>query len=251
MQLDQLDVYFRKLLSIDSLPWGDPSLNGLQVGRRNTDIKRIAFAVDAAEQVFQKAAEWQADMLFVHHGLFWGSPLAVCGTHYERLRFLMEHDIALYACHLPLDADQYLGNNAGMADALALRDREAFYAYKGCKIGIKGRLPEARSIMEISQTLFGDAALSILPFGPKEVHSIGIVSGGAPFAVHDAAEEGLDAFITGDASHSVYHFCREAGIHAIFGGHYLSEIWGVKNVAERIRTELGVEVQFLDIPTGL
>lgn len=253
MTIGEFDRYIRSVLPIEEFGRIDSSKNGLQVTRRNPEIRRVACAVDAALEVFEAAIDKKADLLFVHHGLFWGREQVLTGTHYERIRTLIENDLALYAVHLPLDADLSLGNNAGMAAALDLRDIEPFGLYKGVPIGVEGMLPHPMSIDEVSRMLFGDGCvpLGVLRFGVEKIRSVGLISGGAPLEVDQAIEEGLDLYITGDASHIAYHRCREARINAIFGGHYATEVWGVKNVAERLGRDTDIEGFFIDIPTGL
>jgi dinuclear metal center YbgI/SA1388 family protein len=253
MTLNEFDEWMHAALPIDEFARIDSSRNGLQVTRRNQEIQRVAVAVDAAMETFERAADWGADVLLVHHGLFWGREQVLTGDHYERVRFLLDHDIALYAVHLPLDAHLSLGNNAGMAAALSLEEVEPFGLVKGMPIGVEGRFPRPVSIDEVVATLFGDTyrPLSVLPFGPAEIRSVGIISGGAPLEVDQAIEQGLDLYITGDANHIAYHRCRESGINAIFGGHYATEVWGVQLVGRKLEEEAGLVVTFLDVPTGL
>jgi len=253
MNLPELDAYLATLLDHRRWAGQDKSLNGLQVSRKNPEVKRVAFAVDACLQSFERAVAVDADVLVVHHGLFWGAPLAVTGDHYRRLRYLMDHDLALWASHLPLDAHPEVGNNAGLASALGLTDREPFGAYRGNKIGFKGRLPAPLKLDAVCDRLFHgrENVLQILPFGKAEVTTVGVVSGGAPQEVSDAIAEGLDLYITGDADHTIHHQALEAGINVISGGHYATETWGVRLLAEHLRRETGVLTVFLDLPTGL
>ena len=231
----------------------DPALNGLQVGRTGASVARIAFAVDACQETMQRAADWDADLLFVHHGLFWGRPLALTGTHLERVRLLLEHDLALYALHLPLDCHPTLGNNAGLADALDLRERAPFGEYRGVSIGIQGRLPEPLPLGAVADRLFGGEhnCLAVLPFGPQRIDRVALVSGGGTRDLDSAIAAGADLFVTGDASHENYHAALEAGIHVVSGGHYLSEVFGVRSVARRLAGDLGVDTTLIDVATGL
>ena len=231
----------------------DPALNGLQVGRTGATVERIAFAVDACQETIQRAADWGADLLFVHHGLFWGRPLALTGTHLERVRLLLQHDLALYALHLPLDCHPTLGNNAGLADALDLRERAPFGDYRGVLIGVQGRLPAPLSLGEIADRLFGGEhnCLAVLPFGPDRIERVALVSGGGTSELGGAIAAGADLFVTGDASHENYHAALEAGIHMVSGGHYVSEVFGVRAVAKRLAADLGVQTTLIDVATGL
>jgi dinuclear metal center YbgI/SA1388 family protein len=254
VQLSELDRLLRDLLSLDALAAADRSLNGLQVANSRGVVERMAFAVDACLESFRRAASWKADLLFVHHGLFWGQPLALTGTHYRRIRALLEADLALYAVHLPLDLHAEVGNNAGLARSLGLQELEPFGEYHGIKIGCKGCFPEERSLEEVVRLCGGGSSgggPKVLPFGPQRVRRVGVVSGGAAEEALQAIEEELDLFITGEASHSIYHYCLEAGIDVIFGGHYLTETWGVRLLCEKLARETGLETSFLDIPTGL
>ena len=253
MDIGDFDRFVRDVLEIDRIDPSDVALNGLQVGRRGRELKKIAFAVDACMESFRRAVDVEADLLFVHHGLFWGKPYRLVGTLYERVRFLIENDLALYAVHLPLDMHPLYGNNAGIAGRLGLKEVEPFGEYHGIKIGLKGNLSQPRVIDELVQLVSSDNSkpLGILPFGPERIKRVGIVSGGASEMVRQAVSEGLDLYITGDASHTVYHEALESCINVIFAGHYATETWGVRLFKGKVESELGVETCFIDIPTSL
>lgn len=253
MTLTEFDQYMRSFLAIEDMQKVDPSKNGIQVTRENQHIRKVAVAVDAAMEVFEAAVAWGADLLFVHHGLFWGREQVLTGTHWNRVRYLLQNDLGLYAAHLPLDAHLSVGNNAQMALRLGLTEIEQFGLYKGFAIGVQGLLPKPEPVDSVVGRLFGDVSLplKVLPFGASHVSSVGLISGGAPREVVQAVSEGLDLFITGDASHEIYHYCREAGINVVFGGHYATETWGVRAIGEKLTQEKGLETTFLDIPTEL
>jgi len=252
MKLAEFDRWVRERLEFGEVDDVDNSLNGVQVGDMNAVLGKMAFAVDACLDSFQRAKQEGVQTLFVHHGLFWGPAPRLIGVPGERVRFLMKNDIALYACHLPLDRHSLLGNNAQIASRLSLKNVEPFGDYKGHKIGYMGLLPKPLGIEDIVECLFGawEQGINVLRFGPSEICSIAVISGGAPYAVSQAISEKVDLYITGDASHSIYHECREAGINVLFAGHYLTEIFGVRAMAELVTRELGIESIFLDIPTG-
>jgi dinuclear metal center YbgI/SA1388 family protein len=253
MQLDEFDRYCRELLRIDEYDSIDASRNGLQVERRPGTIRKAAFAVDACMQSFEQAAVLGADLLFVHHGIFWGRDFPLTGAMYRRVRFLIEHDIALYAVHLPLDAHDETGNNIGMARELELGDLQPFGGYKGKTIGFRGILPRKADINGVLGALgmSPDECNAILPFGKAENMSVGIISGGSSRDVAQAIDAGLDLYISGEADHTIYHLAQENRINVIAAGHYASETWGVRGMAERIAGETGIETVFIDIPTGL
>ncbi|MDR2376964.1 MAG: Nif3-like dinuclear metal center hexameric protein [Treponema sp.] len=249
----KLDAYFKSLLDIENFSGIDDSQNGLQVDNNGSEIGKIAFAVDANLETFKYAACRGAGLLFVHHGLLWGDPLRVRGNYRERLKFLMDHNIALYAVHLPLDAHPRLGNNAVLAELVGLKEIQPFGLYHGRKIGYKGVLdppiPVQEAVKRISFS--GRPPLGVFPFGRDLNGTCAVLSGGAPREALQAIEEGIDLYITGEAAHSVYHELQEARLNMIAGGHHSTEVWGVRRVMEHCAAELSAEVEFVDVPTGL
>lgn len=250
MRRNELVTYLDDYLSTGLFAPFDPSLNSLVVGGPDKEVSKIAFAVDACQRTFDLALEWGADMLIVHHGLYWGRPMAVTGAHYSRIKTLIDGNLDLYVAHLPLDAHPAVGNNAVMASLLGLLDIQPFAQFKGVDIGLKGTLPKALGAKEISD-LLGFTKPVILPFGPPAISSVGIVSGGASSDVHTALAEGLDCFITGECEHQVYNDSLEQGITVIGGGHYESEVFGVQALADHLASLFGLQILFLDHPTGL
>ncbi len=253
MTLDELDRWLSALLDLPATAGIDASLNGIQVGDRAAEVIRAAFAVDASMEAFRRAAEWKAGVLVVHHGIFWATPLRIVGPLFERIHFLMDKGLALYAAHLPLDMHPEVGNNAGLAAQIGLGELEPFGAYRGVKIGLKGRFPEPLPLDVIVGRLSARQGETVrsLPFGPGMIRTVGVVTGRASWAATQATEEGLDLFITGETSHEIYHHCLEQRIHVIFAGHYHSESYGVRALAVRLSRETGVETTYLDVPTGL
>ncbi len=252
MNLKELDTYFRSILQIAAFEKYDSSLNGIQIGQSSSVIQKVAFAVDACIESFRTAAQWGADVLCVHHGLFWGKPERIEGVLLKRIKFLLDHDLALYAAHLPLDADPALGNNIAIAHRLGLEGVSPFGIYNGVAIGIKGTLPHPDNLETIASTLFGpsNSGYQVLPFGKPLIETVAVVSGGAASEAFQAVEAGVDLFITGESSHTIYHTCLEAGLNVLFGGHYQTETGGVQGWAEKTAQDTGLETRFFDIPTG-
>ena len=252
MTLHDVDEWIRKRIDFTQTDAIDASLNGIQVGRGDEDISTVAFAVDACLATFERAIREGAQLLFVHHGLFWGAALPLTGVLGQRIRYLMQNDLALYACHLPLDLHAEMGNNGVMAQAMGLTELQPFGDYKGRKLGVKGLLPQPLTIDELVHNTFGgwSGQMSALRYGSSEIQSVGMISGGGVREVSQAIDEGLDLYVTGDSSHNIVHECREAGMNVLFAGHYLTEVFGVKAVADAMAQELGVQVRFLDVPTG-
>ena len=255
MTLIQLNNYFNEFLKKENFP-ADPSRNGIQIENSSPDtkeIKKIAFAVDACEQSALEAAKQGADVLFVHHGLFWGDCEPITGHVYKRYSAFLRNDLALIAYHLPLDANNPYGNNYGLAARIGLENLEYFGEWKGMTIGVKGQLKNPLTIEALSKKALksGEKPLMILPFGKKQIYTVGIISGGAAEDVEYAIAQGLDAYITGEIDHGKYHYIKECGINFIAGGHYQTETVGVNLVKEKVEKELGIETIFIDIPTQL
>jgi dinuclear metal center YbgI/SA1388 family protein len=249
----ELDAFFRTILDIDGFSGVDSSLNGLQVDNDGSAFQKIAFGVDASLETFRRALAAGAGLLFVHHGLFWGTPAPITGNLRGRIQYLLDNNLALYAVHLPLDQHPTLGNNAGLAELLGLENIEPFGLYHGRKIGYKGTFPVPLGIEAAVQRIgfMGRPPLGVYPFGREKNASCAVVSGGAAAEALQALDEGIDLFVTGEMSHEVYHQCLEGRLNMIAGGHYSTEVWGVRRVMERCATELHLDVEFIDVPTGI
>ena len=241
------------ILDIHSCDAIDRALNGVQVGRHGADIDVVATAVDACIESIERAAELGAGMLFVHHGIFWGGQEPLIGSRRRRIELLLQHDIALYAAHLPLDMHATLGNNVAIAEHLGLTDIQPFGKYKGAHIGYCGTLQRAMQVDDIAGRLYpgGSEGMGILRFGESECRRVAIVSGGGNMLLDEAIHDGFDLFITGDRGYANYYRAYEEGINVIFGGHYNTEVWGVQRVGEYVRTTYNIEATFIDLPTGL
>jgi dinuclear metal center YbgI/SA1388 family protein len=230
----------------------DKSLNGLQVEGAD-EVQKVAFAVDSSLSTFEQAAQTGADMLVVHHGLFWGQPLAMTGMHKNRVKFLLENNISLYAAHLPLDAHEEVGNNYGLARILGMTDLQGFATYKGKAVGVKGVFPNPVTLRDLANTLEQELGESVLVHagGKLEISTMAIVSGDASWNVVTAADEGLDAFLTGEPRQETFYESFERNINALYAGHYMTETVGVKLLEEKVKLEFNLATQFILLPTGL
>ncbi|GAA3996784.1 Nif3-like dinuclear metal center hexameric protein [Deinococcus rubellus] len=247
---DVLVAWLNDYLQISAFK--DPSLNGLQIEGTET-IRRIAASVDTSARTLQDAADSGADLLLVHHGLFWGQPLAVTGPHARRLQIALSANLNLYAAHIPLDAHPEVGNNAMIANALTLQNLEPFGEWAGGKIGLAGELPFVQSLQDFAdrvQKLTGEICL-VHGGGNPQVHRLGILSGGGASSIPEAAAMGLDTVLTGEPEHKHFHDGFEYGVNVIYAGHYETEVFGVRALAARVEDEFGIPWQFLHHPTGL
>jgi dinuclear metal center YbgI/SA1388 family protein len=251
MRLRRITGYLDETLDIASFR-ADRSMNGLQV-EGSAEVMKVALAVDACGDSISRAARRNADLLVVHHGLFWGDPVPLTGIMARRVRTLMRKGISLYAAHLPLDCHPEIGNNAGIARMLGLPNTERFGLYAGIEIGLCGELPRPVKLEGLRRKLASllGSTVQAYSFGPDLVKKIGIVSGGGASLTQAAADSGCDALITGESSHSSYHVARENGISLIFAGHYATETFGVRAVGRYLEERFGLDTFFIDLPTGM
>lgn len=254
MTLKELDSYLNSFLKKENYS-NDISRNGIQIENSAPDskqIKKVAFAVDACEATVLEAARIGADVLFVHHGLFWGGCETITGTFYKRVIPFIKNDIALIGYHIPLDANKPCGNNWGLASRIGLTKVKTFGSWRGMEIGVYGSLKKTMSVEELSdKILAGQKPSQVLAFGKKEIKTVGIISGGAGEDFEQAAALGLDAYVTGEVEHQLYHSIKETGINVIAGGHYQTETVGVNLVMAKLKKEKKIDVEFIDIPTGM
>ncbi len=250
MLRNDLVDWLNNYLKIDD--YKDISLNGLQVEGAD-EVQKVAVAVDSSQSTFEQAADMGADMLIVHHGLFWGRQIPITGIHKKRVKYLLEKDISLYAAHIPLDAHKEVGNNWGLARILAMTELEDFGEWQGMPIGVKGIFPTPLSLKDLADLLEKELGESVLVHagGQMEVGSFGIISGGAAWDVITAAEQGLDAFLTGEPKHETFYESFERGINTLYAGHYMTETVGVNLLAKKLRDEFGLATEFILLPTGL
>lgn len=250
LELRRLVSFLDSELALSEFP-KDESANGLQVEGRES-VAKAGVAVDACEYVFEKAAAKGIDFLFVHHGLIWGGLRSIRGALHRRIKALIDADISLYACHLPLDWHPKYGNNAELLRILSLKRKGEFGEYHGKRIGYWGTAQKSvplRDFVALIDARLGTKS-SFVDFGRK-VRNVGVVSGGGWSAIHDAEELGIDTFLTGEPSHSAYTLAEEMKVNLVFSGHYATETLGVKAVAAMLKKKFGIPVEFIDHPTGL
>ncbi|MFA7232093.1 MAG: Nif3-like dinuclear metal center hexameric protein [Victivallaceae bacterium] len=251
--LKEITKYLDELLKISSIP-ADHSNNGLQVEATN-QVNKALFAVDASGELFERAATENADFVFVHHGISWGSePRRLTGMIAARLSLLFNNGIALYAAHLPLDAHPEIGHNALLAEMAGLSNRRMFGEYDGAKIGVVGETASPVTIAQLAGIYEHelDCESKILGNMENEVQRIGIISGGGGLdGLMAALDEGAECFITGEIDHTMFHVIKESGINVIGLGHYNSEKPGIIAVMNLIRDRFELDCEFVDIPTGM
>lgn len=225
--------------------------NGLQVPG-GEEARRVVTGVTAQRELIERAIELDAQLLLVHHGLFWDfHPTGLSPVLAARLRLLFKHDLALAAYHIPLDAHPEVGNNAILAGSLGCDRHEPFGDFRGRAIGRAGTfagdgLPAEELFARVHEVTGREPLVQ--GAGPERVRRIGIVSGSAADALGEAAALGLDAFLTGEPREHVMADARELGMHFIAAGHYATETFGVRALGDWLAGRFGLEHVFVDVP---
>jgi dinuclear metal center YbgI/SA1388 family protein len=228
----------------------DGAANGLQV-ENSGGVTKIAATVDASIATVKLAVAAKADLLMVHHGLFWSPLHPWTGKKYELLRLFVENNLAVYSSHLPLDAHPKLGNNAQLCAALGLKNLKPFFSSHGQAIGFKSQTKISRAELAVKLERATGAKPRIISGGKNICEKIGVVTGGAGAELKIAAAEGVDTFITGEGPHWTFAVAEELGLNVFYGGHYATETFGVKALAAELSRKFKVPWEFLDHPTGL
>jgi dinuclear metal center YbgI/SA1388 family protein len=239
-----------KILRTAAIGDYDGAANGLQMENSGT-VTKIAATVDASLATVKLAIAAKADLLIVHHGLFWSPSHPWTGKKYELLQLLIENNLAIYSSHLPLDAHPKLGNNAQLCAALGLKNLKPFFTSHGQSIGFKSQMKISRDDLAVKLEHATGAKPKIIPGGKNICGKIGVVTGGAGGDLKLAAGEGVDTFITGEGPHWTYALAEELGLNVFYGGHYATETFGVKALAAELSKKFKVPWEFLDHPTGL
>ena len=247
--------YLDELLESTSRVDYPGALNGLQLDHAGP-VTRIAAAVDVSLRALNAAIVGGANLLLVHHGLFWGGAQRLTGLPYERLRLAISHDIAIYSSHLPLDAHPAFGNNVLLAQALALEPSARFARHENDWIGFRG-MCEVRTadlltrVQAFSRTWGGEARSSAFePRRSTRQWAICSGAGASSETLREAAATGVDTLIVGEGPHHTAVDAPELGIVIIYAGHYATETLGVRAIAARIAEHFGLAWEFIHAPTG-
>jgi dinuclear metal center YbgI/SA1388 family protein len=251
MKLSTIVNYLDQLLWTSEVRDYPQAHNGLQVANSGT-VQRIAVAVDACLPVIEKAVAANADLLIVHHGLFWGGLQPITEAYYQKLKLAFQHGLAIYSSHLPLDRHPKIGNGILLAKELGLREITPAFKLLEELIGVKGvckPLLRAPFLELVSQAVGGRVHMA--PGGSETVHKVLVVTGAAGGQIVAAAKEGIDTFVTGEGPHWSCTMAEELGINLIYAGHYATETFGVKALGALLKEEFNIPCSFIDHPTGL
>lgn len=250
MQLGELVTYLDDYLRIAEIK--DYGPQGLQVeGRR--EVRRIVGTVDAQMPCVEAALSRGADLLLVHHGIFWGATQRIAGAFGALVRAYLSADLNLYAAHLALDAHPEIGNNVELARRLGLTIDGMFAQVNGTPIGVLASAPSGIKFDYLVDRFTQNvgALRMVQAHGPRITHKVGIISGAGAREIPLAAALGCDTFLTGETSHAEYYAAQNAGLNVIYGGHYATETAGVQALGQHLADRFGVDFEFVDLPTGL
>ncbi len=250
MKRTDLVAYLDAYLDIANIK--DYGPQGLQIEGR-AEVNHIVGLVDAHQPCVDAALAHNADLMLVHHGIFWGGPKRLQGSYGNLVRSFMQADLNLYAAHLPLDAHPTVGNNAELARRLGLEISDWWANVNGRKIAVlataPGGVPLDALVTRFAQTV-GPVKL-LQAHGPNLIQRVGILSGFGAREIEEAAALGCDLFITGETSHAQYYDALNANINVLYGGHYTTEIVGVQALGQHLQEKFGLTFEFIDLPTGL
>jgi dinuclear metal center YbgI/SA1388 family protein len=250
MKRDDLVGYLNEYLRIEEI--ADYGPQGLQV-EGGEEVNKVVGMVDSQGPCVAAAIQAGADLLLVHHGIFWGSAKPLRGSLGRLVRLIMESELNLYAAHLALDAHPEVGNNAELARRLGLHIVETWCRTNGTDIAVLAFEPEGVKLdylVDRFEQHVGPVKL-VQPHGPRLAHRVGILSGSGTKYIEEAVALGCDTFITGEPSHAHYYEALNHSINIIYGGHYTTEIVGVQALGLHLQERFGIEFEFIDLPTGL
>lgn len=248
MQQKNVENYLNNLFMVDQFQ--DYCPNGLQIQGTN-EILKIVTGVTASQALIDRAIEEKADTIIVHHGIFWkNDPYVIRGMKYQRIKALLDHNINLFAYHLPLDAHAELGNNVQLGKLLEIKQIQALEGVTPVGIIMQGELNRTLSGEQFAQqlsTTLNRPCLHIAPPSNKKIKRVAWCTGGGQSYIEIAAEQGFDAFITGEASEKTTHIAREMNIHFFAAGHHATERNGIKALSEHLVNQFELSVEFIDI----
>lgn len=248
--LEELVAWMDGELRINEIPDYPQAMNGLQLANGG-EVMKVAAAVDASLPVIREAISAGADLLVVHHGMFWQGAQRVVGSQYQKYREAIEAGLAIYSAHIPLDVHQTLGNNALLSQEIGMDSPQPYFDWKGIKLGLRQSMDLSLvQLVSRVESATGHPSHHCLGYGDK-VGMVGVITGGAGSEVAAMAAEGINTFITGEGPHWSFPLAEELGVNIIYGGHYATETFGVRALVKELCHANGLNHLFIDHPTGL
>jgi dinuclear metal center YbgI/SA1388 family protein len=254
--IDEVSGYTDELLKARTIPDYPSALNGLQF-ETSASLRGIAAAVDFSTRAIEGARRLDANLLVVHHGMFWGGLTPLTGAAYRRVRLLFDYDMAVYSSHIPLDCHAELGNNVLLANELELAPTREFARYQGIFMGVAGDSNSPTKSLAEKATLFArryghSTRTTPIPNGRRTRRwAICSGAGAAPDTLQEAIDAEIDTLIVGEGPHWTAITAEENGLVIIYAGHYATETLGVCALAKHLSDKYEVPWGFVSAPTGL
>jgi dinuclear metal center YbgI/SA1388 family protein len=250
-ELKEIVRYLDTELRLAEVPDYSGALNGLQLENSGT-VTKVAAAVDASLPVFRKAIAAGADLLIVHHGMFWQGAQSVVGSQYEKIKLAIDANMAVYSVHIPLDIHHEWGNNILLCEELGMRNTEKFHPWKGELLGLKQEMDlTLEKLLERVKLAVGGEVNFCPGRNSESVGMVGVITGGAGSEIQAMADSGINTFITGEGPHWSYPLAEELGVNIIYGGHYATETFGVLKLIEVLEKKYLLCKHFVSHPSGL
>ena len=248
-RLNEIVEYLDQELSTAEIPDYSGAHNGLQL-ENGGEVHSVAVAVDASLRVIEEAVTQGADLLIVHHGLFWQGVRMLTGGQYRKLKAAFDGGLAIYSSHIPLDVHPHLGNNAILAERIGLDVSDRFLEWKGLQLGVSGRWNGGwEDLLAKIEAEVGPIVTSLQV--NSEVGKLGVITGGAGSEVEAVRQAGIDTFLTGEGPHWSIPLAEELGLSVLQAGHYATETFGVRAIGQRLSEQFKIKNNFIDAPTGL
>ncbi len=249
--LHEIESYINNELRLGETPDYSAAHNGLQLSNNGT-VTKVAAAVDASLPVIRKAINEGADMLVVHHGLFWQGVQRLVAAQYDKFAEAIQANLAIYSAHIPLDVHPVMGNNALLAKAVAMDSFIYYHDWKGIKLGVRQKMELGfDEMIQRIEAAVGQEVHYCRGRQEPSVGVVGIITGGAGSEIAAMAAQGIDTFITGEGPFWSYPLAEELGVNLIYAGHYATETFGVKALTSQIANKWQLPQVFIDHPTGL
>ncbi|MBR5895087.1 MAG: Nif3-like dinuclear metal center hexameric protein [Akkermansia sp.] len=249
--LTDITALLDNTLRIAEIKDASVALNGLQV-ENNGNVTKVALAVDGSQKTIDDAIAAGADLLVLHHGIYWCGLRPMTGWFKKKITSCLEHNLAIYSAHLPLDLHPELGNNAGIAEALGLTDCQPEVDYHGTLIGQSGIFNgSVGELKERYAAICGSTVTGIIHDEHAPTGRIAVCSGGAGDVIYQMKDKGYTTYLTGEENHWVVNAAADMGINILFAGHYATETFGVKSLGKLLEERFGLPTVFIDNPTGM
>ena len=248
--LEEIVAYLDAELRVCEIKDYPGAVNGLQLANSGV-VSRIVSAVDASLAVVEEAVATGGGLLLVHHGMFWQGAKPLTGAFYRKIKAAMDGDLAIYSSHLPLDMHPVFGNNVLLAKAIGLQGITPILEKDGFPMGVAGVWGKSREELTLAVGAAVGNEVTICSGGAGKIEKVAVITGGAGSEVGQIAGLGVDAFVTGEGPHWSFIEAEEQGLNVFYAGHYATETFGVRALAEHLGDRSGLETAFIKRPGGL